>query len=240
MFVGIAIGLSKMSQFDAEKFMLEPCNITFYDLKKDELISLAKDLKLEVKKAMRKHHIQNIIVEHLVSLKDFEEIVLETVETSDSDLRKLQLQFEFKKLEMQERIEMEEKQRQEREQQRQFERKERKRKERLEREKKERQERMEERVHEFEMRKLELQVKLGSDPGVEKFSAKFDVTNHVKFESPFQQADVDKYFFNFEKVAGNLKWPKECLVMLLQSVLVGEAGEIYIVGFRASCKLQQH
>ena len=156
MFVRIAIGLSKMSQFDAEKFMLDHCEVTLYDLKKDELISLAKYLKLEVKKAMRKHHIQNIIVEHLVSLKDFEETVLETVETSNSDLRKLQLQFEFKKLEMQERLKMEEKQRQEREQQRQFERKERKRQERLERGKKERQERMEERVHEFEMRKLEL------------------------------------------------------------------------------------
>ena len=46
---------------------------------------------------------------------------------------------------------------------------------------------------------------------------------------PFQQADVDKYFLHFEKVAGNLiKWPKEYWVMLLQSVLVGKAREIYI------------
>ena len=47
-------------------------------------------------------------------------------------------------------------------------------------EEKERQERLErekmESQHEFEMRKLELQVKLGSDPSVEKSSAKFDVT----------------------------------------------------------------
>ena len=105
--------------------MSEPCEDTFYDLKKDELISLAKHFKLEVKKAMRKHQIQNIIVEHLVSLKVFEETVLETVEASDPELKKLQLQLEFKKLEMQERLEMEEKQRQEREQQRQFEREER-------------------------------------------------------------------------------------------------------------------
>ena len=60
MFVRIAIELSKMSQCDAEKFMLEPCEDTFYDLKKDERILLAKHLKLEVKKAMRKHQIQNI------------------------------------------------------------------------------------------------------------------------------------------------------------------------------------
>ena len=90
MFVRIAIELSKMSQFDAEKFMLKLCEDTFYDLKKNELISLAKHLKLEVKKAMRKHQIQNIIVKHLVSLKVFEETVLETVVTSDSELKKLQ------------------------------------------------------------------------------------------------------------------------------------------------------
>ena len=121
-----------MLQFDAEKLMLEPCEDTFYDLKKDKLISIAKHLKLEVKKAMRKHQIQNTIVKHLVNLKVFEGTVLETVETSDSELKKLQLQLEFKKLGMQERLEMEEKLRQEREQQRQFEREERERQERLE------------------------------------------------------------------------------------------------------------
>ncbi|KAK2554338.1 hypothetical protein P5673_024349 [Acropora cervicornis] len=36
-----------------QKSLSEPCEDTFYDLKKDELISLAKHLKLEVKKAMR-------------------------------------------------------------------------------------------------------------------------------------------------------------------------------------------
>ena len=100
MFTGIAIDVSKMSQFDAKRFMSEPCEDTFYDLKKDELISLAKHFKLEVKKAMRKHQIQNIIGEHLVSLKVFEETVLETVEASDPELKKLQLQLEFKKLEI--------------------------------------------------------------------------------------------------------------------------------------------
>ena len=80
-----------MSQFDTEKFMSEPCEDTFNDLKKDELISLAKHLKLEVKKALLKHQIQNNIVKLFVSLKIFEETVLETVETSDSELKKLQL-----------------------------------------------------------------------------------------------------------------------------------------------------
>ena len=48
-----------MADFDPEKFMSEPCEDTFYDLKKDELIPFVKHLKLEVKKAMRKHQIQD-------------------------------------------------------------------------------------------------------------------------------------------------------------------------------------
>ena len=83
--------------------------------------------------------------------------------------------------------------------------------------------------HELEMKKLELQLKLGSDAtcNTEKYSAKFDVTKYIKLVPPFQERDVDKYFLHFEKVAGNLKWPKEYWVMLLQSVLVGKAREIY-------------
>lgn len=83
--------------------------------------------------------------------------------------------------------------------------------------------------HELEMKKLELQLKLGSDAtcNTEKYSAKFDVTKYIKLVPPFHQRDVDKYFLHFEKVAGNLQWPKEYWVVLLQSVLVGEAREIY-------------
>ena len=61
---------------------------------------------------MRRHQIQDIIVKHLVSVQVLEETVLET---SDLELKKLQLLLEFKKLKMQGRLEMEEKQRQERE-----------------------------------------------------------------------------------------------------------------------------
>ena len=51
-----------MADFDPEKFMSEPCKDTFYDFKKDELISLTNHLTSEVKKAMRKHQVQDIIV----------------------------------------------------------------------------------------------------------------------------------------------------------------------------------
>ena len=37
----------------------------------------------------------------------------------------------------------------------------------------------------------------------------FDVTKHIRLVPPFQEKEVDKYFLHFEKVAENLKWPKE-------------------------------
>lgn len=44
---------------------------------------------------------------------------------------------------------------------------------------------------------------------------------------PFQEREVDKYFLHFEKVAKNCGWPKEHWTMLLQSVLIGKAREIF-------------
>ena len=41
------------------------------------------------------------------------------------------------------------------------------------------------------------------------------------------EKEVDKYFAHFEKVADSLNWPKERWVLLLQSVLVGKAQEIF-------------
>ena len=42
------------------------------------------------------------------------------------------------------------------------------------------------------------------------------------------EKEVDKYFFlHFEKVAENLKWPKEHWTVLLQSVVISKVREIY-------------
>ena len=37
----------------------------------------------------------------------------------------------------------------------------------------------------------------------------FDVTKHIRLVPPSQEKEVDKYFLHFEKVAENLKWPRE-------------------------------
>ena len=59
------------------------------------------------------------------------------------------------------------------------------------------------------------------------FGTHFDVTKHIRLVRPFQEKEVDKYFLHFEKVAENLKWPKEHWTLLLQSVIIGKAREIY-------------
>ena len=61
----------------------------------------------------------------------------------------------------------------------------------------------------------------------QKTECNFDVTKHIRLVPPFQEKEVDKYFLHFEKVAENLNWPKEHWSLLLQSVLIGKAREIY-------------
>ena len=50
---------------------------------------------------------------------------------------------------------------------------------------------------------------------------------HIKLVPTFQEKEVDKYFLHFETVAENLTWPKADWTLLLQSVVIGKAREIY-------------
>ena len=194
-------------QFDPEQFMLAPSQEAFDNLKKDDLLSLGKHLKLEVKKSMRKDLIQHIIMKHMISLKIFDGSVLESLVSSDVEIRKLEIDLELRKIDAQRERELRELEFREREKTAEIE------KQRLD--------------HELEMKRLELQMKLGSTGSVTSTSVKFDVSKYIKLVPPFHESDVDKYFLHFEKIAQNLEWPKKHWPMLLQSVLVGKAREIY-------------
>ena len=76
------------------------------------------------------------------------------------------------------------------------------------------------REHELKM------ASLGKHPPSDKASV-FDPARNIRLVPPFQEKEVDKYFAHFEKVADSLNWPKESWVLLLQSVLIGKAQEIY-------------
>ena len=77
-------------------------------------------------------------------------------------------------------------------------------------------------AHEHELK----MAGLGIHPPKDKGSA-FDPARNIRLVPPFQEKGVDKYFAHFEKVADSLIWPKESWALLLQSVLVGKAQEIY-------------
>ena len=84
----------------------------------------------------------------------------------------------------------------------------------------------EERQFQLRMKELEIQSRANqSEPKT--ISSHFDVTKHIRLVPPFQEKEVDKFFLHFEKVAENLKWPKEHWTLLLQSVLIGKGREIY-------------
>uniref|UniRef100_UPI00358F9C77 uncharacterized protein n=1 Tax=Myxine glutinosa TaxID=7769 RepID=UPI00358F9C77 len=55
----------------------------------------------------------------------------------------------------------------------------------------------------------------------------WDVGRHVRLVPPFNEKEVAKFFLHFEKVAQMLKWPGESWTMLVQSVLVGKAQDIF-------------
>ncbi|CAB4026302.1 Hypothetical predicted protein, partial [Paramuricea clavata] len=205
-----------MSEFNPGEFMVEPTIENFNSLRKDNLVTLAKHLGLEVRSTFRKREVYDLIKEHFVKEKTFEQSVfmeqsINTVENTqiseDSEIseKDRQWQREHEKV-------LWEREREKREWER----------ERIE---KEREFRL--REQELELRKLELEVQAKGQNLRVNSGQKFDVTKHVRMVPPFQEREVDQYFLHFEKIATNCEWPKDSWTMLLQSVLVGKAREIF-------------
>ena len=93
---------------------------------------------------------------------------------------------------------------------------------------KDKREREREREREFQLRMREIEMQERANQPKQKIEYNFNVTKHIRLVPPFQEKEVDKYFLHFEKVAENFNWPKEHWTLLLQSVLIGKAREIYI------------
>ncbi|VDI30226.1 Hypothetical predicted protein [Mytilus galloprovincialis] len=92
--------------FDAGKFLKTPDLESFDNLKKEELVLLAKHLKLVFKVSMRKQIIKNLVIDKLVDAEILGEEALELkVENIDAfKLKQLELEHELKlkELEMKE------------------------------------------------------------------------------------------------------------------------------------------
>ena len=225
--------------------------------KKPDFLNLAKHYKLsEIKSSMRKHEIKNILLQYFVDEEIFNENALSLIVDvqSVSSSKELELKFQIRQLEIQEREKEREREREKEREERERERERKKREERekereREREREEREERENERERdreerererdrekreerekerEFQLRMREIELQERTNQPKQKIEYNFDVTKHIRLVPPFQEKEVDKYFLHFEKVAENLNWPKEHWTLLLQSVLIGKAREIYI------------
>ena len=145
MFVRVAIKDSKMSQFDAVTFMSGPSEDTFFALKRQELISLARYLELDVtcKNPMSIAYIQSKIILHLVDIGVFGRAVLSTMSKIVHEEIEIGRRERLDRLKREEKERHERRERERKEQQERWERERKKRQERLERAEKERQERLE-------------------------------------------------------------------------------------------------
>ncbi|VDI36073.1 Hypothetical predicted protein [Mytilus galloprovincialis] len=100
--------------FDAGNFLKTPDLENFDNLKKEELVLLAKHLKLDFRVSMRKQIIKNLVIDKLVDeeileleMKETEKIKeLEMKERLEMDKKEKEDELKLKELEMRERLEM--------------------------------------------------------------------------------------------------------------------------------------
>ena len=216
--------------FKLENFVAAPSMELLNLAKKTDLLNIADHYALtSVKPSMLKHEIKNILIKFLVDEEILEPSALSSILVTQTDLQlreleiQRQIQLEKIRLEQEERIRVEQLEREERMQKEKISMEKEKltmKKERLEMEEKEK-----ERQYNLRIKELEMQDKVKPKPL--ELGSHFDVTKHIRLVPPFQEKEVDKYFLHFEKVAENLKWPKEHWTLLLQSVVIGKAREIY-------------
>ena len=220
--------------FKLENFIAAPSMELLSLAKKTDLLNIADHYALtSVKPSMLKHEIKNILIKFLVDeeIHDPSALLSVLITQTDLQLRELeiqrQIQLEKLKLEQEERIRVEQLEREERMQEEKLamEKENLEMEERIQKEKLEQAEKEKERQYNLRMKELEMQDKAKTKPL--DLGTHFDVTKHIRLVPPFQEKEVDKYFLHFEKVAENLKWPKEHWTLLLQSVVIGKAREIY-------------
>ena len=192
-----------MSAIDIQA-LLRKEDLSFDDLaklRKIDLTAIAEHLKLEITQVMRKAEILDLVASHLQLSEDEEDQNLDQSKISD------QTQIELANIQMKRDLEIK----------------------RMERESEKEQREMEMRKMEleFKMRELELTHAQTPPPKTKEGSSEFDLAKNIRLVPKFEENRVDAFFVGFEKVANNLKWPKESWSMLLQTVLTGKAADVY-------------
>ena len=81
--------------------------------------------------------------------------------------------------------------------------------------------REQERAHELALAQIKKEQLSAENPN------SFDIIKYIKLVPKFSEEEVGKFFVSFEKVANQLKWPKEQWAIMLQVVLTGKAQVAY-------------
>ena len=235
-------------EFRAEEFLSEKVSREEVEvLRKEELLKLAEYLKIKVTKQTSRVQVKAEVCEKLEKegLLSETEVGQRMVNNNMREMTDREYELEMKRLEMQEKErEMQEREKeremQEREKEREMQEREKER-EMQERERKEERE-MQERKEERELKLLELKMKerelqlafekeikiaeLQQRTGRQESGGKEAVRN-IKLVPKFNEKDVEKIFLHFEKLAESMEWSKSIWTVLLQSVLIGKAQEVY-------------
>ena len=196
-----------------------------------QILVTQTDLQLRELEIKRQVEIEKIRLEHEERLRREKEEQEERIRVENAE-REERLRCE--KEEREDRIRLETLEREDRLLRQKIEMEERERKKQRERERLEHEKlklEAEERIEiekeklqfELKMKELELEGKSKSKPLPLDSGKSFDVTKHIRLVPPFQEKEVDNFFLHFEKVAENLKWPREHWTLLLQSVVIGKA-----------------
>ena len=183
-----------------QSFVNEPTQEGFNDLKKAELVEVARLLEIPIKATDRKAVIKDTISQFFIKTGVWPAPVSDgeagtddddgastsslASSSSGSELKKLEVQLRMKELELEtKRVEL-------------------------------------------EMKSLDLKSKEQS-PGSAVKPSRFDAMRQSHLVPKFQEEKVEEFFQHFEKVAISLDWPKAVWSTLVQSSLVGKAQEVY-------------
>ncbi|XP_062895413.1 uncharacterized protein LOC134341476 isoform X1 [Mobula hypostoma] len=189
---------------EVDGFLTKPTPEALDGAKRVVLLEIAQKLKLQVSTKMRKAQVQTLIAECYVSEEVLDGDVLEMFAESKPIGAELQLPLEKLKREA------EDKQSQHELRLKQF-----------EAEEVDKQREEAERQRWFEVQGW---LQGGSVPDL---GDRFSASREVKLVPPFDEAEVDKSFLQFEKVAQNRRWPKDSWAVMLQSVIQGRAQQAY-------------
>ena len=199
-FVHPAKIFKNMKHFSVEFFVAEPTLSLLSSLKKPQLIEITNHYELSVTGSIKKGEIKRLIMVYLTNeeLAPEEDTDSLPATVGSSTLELKHLEFQERKKARAAKLKMREQELREKEL-----------------------------LIQLRMRELEAPAPRRESSPVEHpltRPASFDVSRHIP---PFQEREADKYLLHFEKIVTSSEWPREVWMLLLQSVLVEKAREIY-------------